>query len=83
MKFGQSLAWYRLAALLCTASLASAQAPDKGGMGGDRRPLRNGWKGPTRWGPRRSGEPTTIAWHEPIGRARWRQQRHVGACTRW
>jgi len=33
MKFGQSLA-VSLAALLCTASLALAQAPDKGGMGG-------------------------------------------------
>jgi Protein of unknown function (DUF1236) len=33
MKFGQSLA-VSLAALLCTGSLALAQAPDKGGMGG-------------------------------------------------
>ena len=33
MKFGQSLA-VSLAALLCTSSLALAQAPDKGGMGG-------------------------------------------------
>ena len=34
MKFGQSLA-VSLAALLCTTSLALAQAPDKGGgMGG-------------------------------------------------
>jgi uncharacterized protein DUF1236 len=33
MKFGQSLA-VSLAALLCTSSLALAQAPDRGGMGG-------------------------------------------------
>jgi uncharacterized protein DUF1236 len=33
MKFGHSLA-VSLAALLCTGSLALAQAPDKGGMGG-------------------------------------------------
>lgn len=33
MKFGQSLA-VSLAALLCTSSLALAQAPEKGGMGG-------------------------------------------------
>jgi hypothetical protein len=33
MKFGRSLA-VSLAALLCTGSLALAQAPDKGGMGG-------------------------------------------------
>jgi len=33
MKFGQSLA-VSLAALICTGSLALAQAPDKGGMGG-------------------------------------------------
>jgi hypothetical protein len=33
MKFGQSLA-VSFAALLCTSSLALAQAPDKGGMGG-------------------------------------------------
>src|SRR5262245_38846126 len=33
MKFGQSLA-VSLAALLCTGSLALAQAPDRGGMGG-------------------------------------------------
>jgi Protein of unknown function (DUF1236) len=37
MKFGQSLA-VSLAALVCTGSLALAQAPDKGGMGGGAAP---------------------------------------------
>ena len=51
MKFGQSLA-VSLAALLCTSSLALAQAPDKGGgWVGDRRPLRNGWKRANPVGP--------------------------------
>lgn len=46
MKFGQSLA-VSLAALLCTASLALAQAPDKGagGMGGGQAPAEKMEKG--------------------------------------
>jgi len=45
MKFGQSLA-VSLAALLCTTSLALAQAPDKGGGGGSQAPAEKMERGP-------------------------------------
>src|SRR5262245_18072307 len=57
MKFGQSLA-VSLAALLCTSSLALAQAPDKGGMGGgSQAPAERMEKGqPGGGGGARSGQ---------------------------
>src|SRR5262245_3947273 len=55
MKFGQSLA-VSLAALLCISSLALAQAPDKGGMGG-QAPAERMEKGqPRGGGGARSGQ---------------------------
>jgi len=54
MKFGQSLA-VSLAALLCTSSLALAQAPDKGGMGG-QAPAERMEKGQPGGGGARGGQ---------------------------
>jgi Protein of unknown function (DUF1236) len=56
MKFGQSLA-VSLAALLCTSSLALAQAPDKGGMGGgSQAPAERMEKGQPGGGGARGGQ---------------------------
>jgi len=52
MKFGQSLA-VSLAALLCTTSLALAQAPDKGGGGAAQAPAEKMERGPGGGGAKR------------------------------